>query len=339
MTETPDNAWPPVSVVMPVYNEEQHLRTAVGQVLSQDYPGELELVIAIAPSIDLTDEIAKELAETDHRIRLISNPAGITPAGLNAAIQESRHSIVVRVDGHGILSPGYIRRAVEVLRETGADNVGGAQAAQGETPFEEAVARAYTSPLGLGGGRYHVGGVAGPVDSVYLGVFRREILERLGGFDERFVRAQDWELNYRIRQAGGVVWFSPDLQVTYRPRAGLRPLAKQFFKTGQWRRTVTRTHPGTASLRYLAPPIALLGCLAGLVAAVVGAATGIGWLLLGLLVPLLYVLGVVAGSVVYGRGLPARAMLWLPVVVATMHMTWGAGFLLSPRSLAGARAA
>lgn len=328
-----DNAWPPVSVVMPVLNEEQHLRTAVSQVLAQEYPGELELVIALGASTDRTDEIAKEIATSDDRIRLISNPLSITPAGLNAAIQESRHDIVVRVDGHGILSPGYIRRAVEVLRETGADNVGGTQAARGETPFEQAVARAYTSPLGLGGGRYHVGGEAGPVDSVYLGVFRREILERLGGFDERFVRAQDWELNYRIRQAGGVVWFSPDLRVTYRPRKGMWPLAKQFFKTGQWRRMVVHTHPGTASFRYLAPPVAVIGCVAGLLAGLLSIPTGVPWLLLGLVVPGLYLAGVVAGSVLYGRDLPVKARLWLPVVVATMHMTWGAGFLFSPRSL------
>jgi succinoglycan biosynthesis protein ExoA len=331
--ETPDDAWPPVSVVMPVLNEEQHLHTAVSQVLSQDYPGELELVIALGASTDRTDQIAKEIAASDERIRLISNPLSITPAGLNAAIQESQHDIVVRVDGHGILSPGYIKRAVEVLRETGADNVGGTQAAKGETPFEQAVARAYTSPLGLGGGRYHVGGVAGPVDSVYLGVFRREILERLGGFDERFVRAQDWELNYRIRQAGGVVWFSPDLQVTYRPRKGLWPLAKQFFKTGQWRRMVLHTHPGTASFRYLAPPLALICCAGGLLGALTTVFTGVLWQLLGLAVPGLYIAGVIAGSVLYGRELPAKARLWLPVVVATMHMTWGAGFLLSRRSL------
>lgn len=338
MTDVRDDDWPPVSVVMPVLNEERHLRDAVRQVLAQDYPGELELVVALGPSTDRTDEIAKEIAEADSRVRLISNPAGVTPAGLNAAIAESRHGIVVRVDGHGILSDGYIRRAVEVLGETGADNVGGVMAARGETPFEEAVACAYTSPLGLGGARFHVGGGAGPADSVYLGVFRREVLERLGGFDEKFVRAQDWELNYRIRQAGGVVWFCPDLHVTYRPRSGMLPLARQFFRTGQWRRVVGRKHPGTFNVRYLAPPTALAGCVIGLAVGAAGLLGGVPWLAAGFAIPAVYLAGVVAGSVVYGKELRPKARAWLPVVVATMHMTWGAGFLLSPRRLGEQRA-
>lgn len=335
MSETSRASWPPVSVVMPVLNEERHLRSAVGQVLAQDYPGELELVVALGPSSDRTDEIANEIANGDARIRLIANPSGLTPAGLNLAIRESKHDIVVRVDGHGMLSEGYLRRAVEVLEESGADNVGGVMAAHGETAFEDAVARAYTSPLGLGGGRFHVGGGAGPVDSVYLGVFRRAILDRLGGFDERFVRGQDWELNYRIRQAGGTVWFSPDLWVTYRPRPSLRRLARQFYLTGQWRRVVSRTHPGTAGFRYLAPPTALLGCVIGLLAGIAGAVVGPGWLLLGFAIPGAYLAGVLAGAVMFGRGLEYgwRARCWLPAVVATMHMSWGAGFLLSPRKL------
>ncbi|HEY6740710.1 MAG TPA: glycosyltransferase family 2 protein, partial [Actinopolymorphaceae bacterium] len=314
---------------MPVWNEERHLRSAVKQVLEQDYPGELELVVALAPSTDRTEEIAKEIVSEDPRVRLLVNPAGITPAGLNAAIAEAKHGIIVRVDGHGILSPGYIRRAVELLEETGAANVGGVMAARGETPFEQAVARAYTRPLGLGGGRFHVGGEAGPVDSVYLGVFRRSVLEELSGYDETFVRAQDWELNYRIRKAGGTIWFSPELEVTYRPRPTLRKLARQFFDTGRWRRAVARLHPGTVTYRYLAPPLALLGCVVGLTAGLIGLVTGVPWLLWGFAAPGGYLCGVLVGSVIVSGGLPWRARLWLPPAVVVMHLSWGAGFLLS----------
>ena len=326
--------WPPVSVVMPVWNEERHLRAAVTQVLAQDYPGQLELVVAVAPSDDQTEAIARDIVAGDGRVRVIDNPAGITPSGLNVAIAEAAYDIIVRVDGHGILSPGYIRRAVEVLEDTGANNVGGIMAAEGETPFEEAVARAYVSSLGLGGGRFHVGGAAGPVDSVYLGVFRRATLEKLGGFDELFVRAQDWELNYRIRSAGGTVWFTPDLTVTYRPRPNLVELARQFYRTGRWRRVIGRLHPGTFNHRYLAAPGAVLGTVAGLLLGLVGLVAGTAWLLLGFVVPAVYLLGVVGGSVVAGRGLSWRAWLWLPVAVVTMHMAWGLGFVLSPASLA-----
>ncbi|NED94281.1 glycosyltransferase family 2 protein [Phytoactinopolyspora alkaliphila] len=330
--------WPAVSVVMPVRNEERHLGSAVRGVLAQDYPGEMELILAIGPSHDRTAEIAAELAVADRRIRVIENPAGKTPAGLNAGLAAARHGIIVRVDGHGILSDGYIRTAVTVLEETSAANVGGIMHAEGTTDFERAVASTYGSKLGLGGSRFHIGGDAGPADTVYLGVFRRDVLERLGGFDEHFARAQDWELNYRIRAAGERVWFTPDLVVTYRPRPDITALARQFFRTGQWRREVVRKYPDTASARYLAAPGVVTAVGVGAVAGVAAALGAPAWLSLGWLAPLGYMAGVGAASVVVGRGLPARARLWLPAVLATVHLSWGVGFLLGARVPAGTTA-
>jgi glycosyltransferase involved in cell wall biosynthesis len=324
-------SWPAVSVIMPVLDEERHLAAAVTQVLEQDYPGELELVIALGPSSDRTGEIARGLAEGDARVRLVDNPVGRTPNGLNAAIKTSRHDIVVRVDGHGLLSEGYIRRAVEVLQETGAANVGGIMHAEGETDFERAVARAMTSPLGIGSAAFHVGGDAGPADTVYLGTFRRDVLDRLGGYDEHFVRAQDWELNYRIRRAGELIWFTPDLKVTYRPRPNLRALASQFYRSGQWRREVVRRYPETANLRYLAPPAVVVAAGLGTVAGVAGLVGAPGWLSLGWLLPGGYAAGVVVAGLAEGRGLPAKVKAWLPAVIATMHLSWGTGFLTSRR--------
>jgi succinoglycan biosynthesis protein ExoA len=328
----PDHApdWPAVSVVMPVRDEERHLADAVGRVLNQDYPGEMEVLLAVGPSQDRTAEIAAELASGDPRIRVVENPAGKTPAGLNVAIAEARHDIVVRVDGHGLLSEGYIGSAVEVLEKTGAANVGGIMHAEGTTDFERAVARAYSSTLGLGGGRFHVGGPEGPADTVYLGVFRRDVLQRLGGYDEHFVRAQDWELNYRIRAAGEQVWFTPRLTVTYRPRPNLRALARQFLRTGQWRREVVRKYPDTASVRYLAAPAVLIASAVGAAAGVAALAGAPGWLQLGWLAPGGYAAGVVLVGIAIGRGLPLRARCWLPAVLATVHLCWGAGFLTGP---------
>nr|WP_202876223.1 glycosyltransferase family 2 protein [Kribbella sp. VKM Ac-2566] len=323
--------WPPVSVVMPVLNEERHLEEAVGRVLEQDYPGNLEVVLAIGPSKDRTQEIADKLAEKDHRISIVPNPTGKTPAALNVGIAHAKHDILVRVDGHGALTDGYITRAVEVLEESGADNVGGVMAAEGRTPTEMAVACAYRSRLGLGASTFHQGGKAGPADTVYLGVFRRAALERVGGFDETMHRAQDWELNYRIRKTGGLIWFSPDLSVTYRPRSSLSAVAKQFFHTGQWRREVVRRHPETASKRYLAPPVAVIGLAIGTILGIIGLATGISWLDLGFLAPIGYAVLLLVGSAVEGRYLPWKALAWLPLVCATMHVSWGLGFLIGLR--------
>ncbi|MDX6259452.1 MAG: succinoglycan biosynthesis protein ExoA [Kribbellaceae bacterium] len=322
------SSWPPVSVVMPVLNEERHLEEAVGRVLDQEYPGELEVVLAIGPSKDRTEAIAARLAEADKRITIVANPTGKTPAGLNTGIAHARHDIVVRVDGHGVLTQGYITRAVEVLHESGADNVGGVMAAEGRTPIEMAVACAYRSRLGLGASTFHQGGKAGPADTVYLGVFRRAALERVGGFDESMHRAQDWELNYRIRKTGGLIWFSPDLSVTYRPRSSLKDVAKQFFHTGQWRREVIRRHPETASKRYLAPPVAVILLALGTILGIIGLATGSAILDLGFLAPLGYALLLVFGSAMEGRYLPWKALFWLPLICATMHISWGLGFLI-----------
>lgn len=313
---------------MPVLNEERHLEEAVGRVLDQEYPGELEVVLAIGPSKDKTHQIAERLAEADKRITIVDNPSGKTPSGLNTGIAHARHDIVVRVDGHGVLTQGYITRAVEVLHESGADNVGGVMAAEGRTPIEMAVACAYRSRLGLGASTFHQGGKPGPADTVYLGVFRRAALERVGGFDESMHRAQDWELNYRIRKTGGLIWFSPDLSVTYRPRSRLRDVAKQFFHTGQWRREVIRRHPETANKRYLAPPVAVILLALGTILGIIGLATGVSILDIGFLAPLGYALLLLVGSAMEGRYLPWKAIFWLPLVCATMHISWGLGFLI-----------
>ena len=306
---------------MPVLNEQRHLREAVGRVLEQDLDGALELVLALGPSTDRTDQVAAELAAADPRIRLVPNPTGRTPSGLNAAVAASTHAVIARVDGHAVLPPGYLRKALEVLELTGADNVGGIMDAQGVTDVERAIAAAMRSRLGVGSARFHTGGAAGPAETVYLGVFRRTALARVGGYDEHFARAQDWEMNHRIRSTGGTVWFTPELRVTYRPRADLRSLARQYFQYGRWRRVVARQHPGTMSARYLAPP-ALVGALTVSVAVS-------PWLPLALVVPVGYVGALVVGSLTLEPGLPWRSRVTLPAALAVMHLSWGVGFVTS----------
>lgn len=321
---------PGVSVVMPVLDEERHLRAAVSTVLGQDYAGELEVVLALGPSRDRTDEIAAALAADDPRVRTVANPSGATGTGLNLAVGAARHGVVVRLDGHALVPPDYVRTAVDTLQRTGADNVGGLMAAEGVTDFEKAVAAAMTSPIGVGQASFHTGGEEGPAPTVYLGAFRREVLDRLGGYDESFLRAQDWELNHRIRQSGGLVWFTPAMRVSYRPRSSLRRLATQYRDYGRWRRVVMRQHEGTADVRYLAPPAAV-------VAVTVGTVVGLTVWRPALVAPLGYAAGVLAGSLVVGRDLPLRSRAWLPLVLATMHGSWGVGFLTSPRGLRAGR--
>lgn len=317
--------WPHVSVIMAVRNEASRLHASVGAVLAQRYPGLLDVTIAAAPSEDTTAEVLEILAK-DARVTVVDNPVGVTPSGLNAALRASSGSVVVRVDGHAVIPPGYVLRAVELLDETGADNVGGIMAAEGETPFEQAVAAAMSSRFGTGDARFHYGGPPGPVDTVYLGVFRRAALERVGGYDETLVRTQDSELNLRLRETGGTVWFSPELRVSYRPRGSLRALAAQYYQYGQWRRVVARRHPGSLQWRQMAAPIMVVACAAGVVVALAGGPWG--------LVPVgLYACSVAAAAAIVGRRQPLGVALRLPAVFASMHVAWGLGFVTSPRRL------
>lgn len=328
----PDAApvWPSVSVVIPLRDSAATLQRCLDAVLGQDYPGRLDVVLAVGPSSDTTGNIARAAAAADARVRVVSNPSGKTPAALNAGIAASDSEVVARVDGHAVVPPGYLRRAVTTLLETAADNVGGVQAAEGETPFEKAVAAAMTSKFGVGNASFHYGGEPGPTDTVYLGVFRRAALDRVGGFDETLIRNQDYELNWRIRDTGGVVWFDPELAVRYRPRSSLRSLARQYFEYGAWKREVLRRHPRSARARQLVAPAAVLANGAAVALAVVDRPR---WLA----VPGVYATAAVTAAVVAGRGRGAGVTARLPLVFTAMHHAWGVGFLLGRRATRAAQ--
>nr|WP_259461094.1 MULTISPECIES: glycosyltransferase family 2 protein [unclassified Microbacterium] len=323
---------PGVSFVMPVLNERAYLEHAVASVLAQELDAPAELVLALGPSTDGTTELAERLAAADDRIRLVQNPAAHIPVGLNAAIRASRYSTIVRVDAHSELSPGYAARALETLDRTHSANVGGVMHAEGRTPFQKAVARLYNSPVGLGGGAYHGRTHEGEAESAYLGVMRREVLDDIGLFDESIRRGEDWELNLRIRQAGHRVWFDPDLSVTYWPRESWIRLARQFRATGAWRGELVRRFGRRNGIRYFAPPALVLLVALGLVVGVLqltGVLTGVAAVVAGLVtfVPLgLYVILVLGVAFAPGGGALGQR-LWTLVVLPTMHLAWGVGFL------------
>lgn len=328
---------PRVSIVIPVLNEERHLREVVAAALAQDYEGELEVVVAVGPSRDRTMEIARELAAAEPRVVVVANPSGRTPDAMNAGIAAAQGSVVVRCDGHAMLPKDYVATAVSLLERTGAANVGGVMDAQGETDFQRAVAWAMKSRVGVGAAAFHVGGGEGEAETVYLGCFRAEVLRQVGGYDSRMTRAQDWELNHRIRAAGGKVWFSPRLRVTYRPRRDVRSLSRQYLEYGRWRRQVMRMHPETSrrwsALRYFAPPVALLANLFGLALGLVGLTTGTS-LVFALAVPAGYAAALLVIAAAAARSSGWQTALRLPLVLATMHLSWGWGFLTSPANLA-----
>lgn len=328
-----DSHAPPVGVsfVMPVLNERGYLEHAVQSVLAQDLDVPVELILALGPSTDGTTEIANRLAADDERIRLVDNPAAHIPVGLNAAIRAGRYSTVIRVDAHSELSPGYAARAMQTLERTGASNVGGVMHAEGRAPFQKAVARLYNSPVGLGGGAYHGGAHEGEAESAYLGVMRREVLDEVGLFDETIRRGEDWELNLRIRQAGHRVWFDPTLAVTYWPRESWVRLARQFRATGAWRGELVRRFGRRNGIRFFAPPVLVLLTIVAVIIGILqvtGVLSGPASLIASIVyAPLAaYALLVVAVAAAPGGG-GIRQRLWTLLVLPTMHLAWGWGFL------------
>lgn len=327
------HALPGVSYVIPVLNEVAYIETAVRTVLEQDYAGEAELILALGPSTDGTTELVERLAAADPRIVIVLNPETDIPVGLNAAIRASVHPIIVRVDAHSELDPSYTRRAIATLNRTGAANVGGVMKARGKTPFQSAVARAYNSRFGLGGGSYHGGAEEGPAESAYLGVLRREVLDEVNLFDASLRRGEDWELNLRIRRAGHVVWFDPSLEVTYWPRESWSKLVRQFAATGIWRGELVRRYHGRNPWRFFAPPLLVVAILLSFVLLVLQL-TGLvqGWpsLLLGVvyLGPAVYLLLLLLICFSKAGG-PRWADRWrFFLVLPTMHLSWGVGFIV-----------
>jgi glycosyltransferase involved in cell wall biosynthesis len=323
---------PSVSVIIPVLNEERFLKQSVQAILNQNYSGQFEIILALGPSKDQTNVIAQELAQ-DKRIKLVENPSGRTASALNNAIKNSNFDIIVRLDGHAIVDSDYIKNAVNTLLESGADNVGGLMKAEGTNAFEKSVAAAMTSKFGVGNAPFHVGGKSGEVDTVYLGTFRKSALERVGYFDESFIRAQDWEMNYRIRKTGGKIWFNPDLVVSYRPRKNILQLAKQYFEYGRWRKQVTKTYPETVSMRYLAPPVTVSGLIAGFVMVLFSKILEINWLQIGWLAPLVYLTVILLAFLSIGSKIGLLSRLYLLLVLPTMHLSWGVGFLKGSKRL------
>ncbi|PQZ96741.1 glycosyl transferase family 2 [Arthrobacter sp. MYb224] len=325
--------YPGVAYVMPVLNEADYLDEAVASILAQDYEGDKELVLALGPSTDETNLVAQRLAAQDSRITLVDNPQGRTPIALNLAIRNSTNPIVIRVDAHSELPASYTKQGIETLNRVGAHDVGGLMDARGRTALQRAIAAAYHSKFGFGGPAYHSGAPEGEAESAYLGIFRREVFEEVGYFDENMWRAQDWELCLRIRQAGHKVWFDPELKVGYYPRDNFPSLIKQSFASGTWRGEIARRFPEGKSLRHDLPPLLLAGISAGIASAVIQPLAGerlpksVNILLtLSKSIPVLYgACTLLAGFRAKGEGLKEK--LLTAATFPAIHLPWAAGYI------------
>ena len=309
-----------VTVVMPIRNEADFIATSLGAVTNQDYTGKLEILVLDGLSTDSTQQIVAEMAGSDERIVLLNNPQHTVPYALNIALRQAKGSIVVRVDGHCEVASDYVRRCVEVLQETEADNVGGRMIAQSSSLFGKAVAVATSSPFGVGGARFHYSTKGQWVDTVYLGAWPRKTFEHIGLFDEEMVRNQDDEFNYRLRAAGGRIWLGPKIRSTYTPRASVRRLWKQYYQYGYWKVRVLQKHTLQMRPRQFVPFAFVMTLLASLLLPPL-------WPL-AMIVGLLYLLANGAASFVLARRHGMRLLLGLLLAHSIIHVSYGLGFLV-----------
>jgi glycosyltransferase involved in cell wall biosynthesis len=316
-----------VSVIVPCRNECAHVAAFAASALAQRLPDgwQLETIVADGESDDGTLDALARVAAADRRLRVLANPERIVSTGLNRALAEARGEVIVRMDVHTTYAPDYVAECLAALARTGADNVGGpwrAEAEPGGGAMQEAVVAAFQSPLVAGGALSRRLDHEGPVDTVYLGAWPRATFERFGAFDEALVRNQDDEHNLRITTGGGRVWQSARILSSYRPRARLGRVFRQYLQYGYWKPFVMRRHGQPAALRQLVPALFVLA----LVATAALAAGGVARSPLAVLVAA-YALMVTAMTVAIARSARPRAaaLVRVPLVIGASHVAYGLG--------------
>jgi glycosyltransferase involved in cell wall biosynthesis len=324
-------AMPTVSIVVPCYNEQETISLLLDAIYCQTYSrAELEVVIADGMSTDETRARIHEFAQThpDLLVRIVDNPKRTIPSGLNSAIGAAGGEFIVRLDAHSIPYPDYVTRCVAALKQGEGDNVGGVWEIQagGSTWVAGAIAAAAAHPIGVGDARYRLGGEAQAVDTVPFGAFRKELAQRVGPFDESLLTNEDYEFNVRIRQAGGRVWFDPQIRSIYIARSSLRQLFAQYWRYGYWKGRMIRRYPHTLRWRQLLPPLFILGILSLALFSIW--IPGFRWLFLiftGIYVSIL----ILAGILMAGQKRDGMLVIGLPLSIGCMHIAWGAAFLWS----------
>jgi len=314
---------PFISVIVPIRNEERTIARCLQAIIEQDYPADrLEVLVVDGMSTDRTREIVAQFAADHPNIQLLDNPRRIVSTALNIGLARAKGEVIVRVDGHTVIEPDYVRQCVRYLAETNADNVGGPMRPTSESYLGKAIGLATSSPFGVGGSKFHYSQEEQFVDTVYLGAYRRDVFDRIGGFDEELVRNQDYEFNYRLRAAGGRIFFTPAIKSWYYGRESLWSLWKQYFQYGGWKTQVIFKEPASTRLRHLVAPAFVAVLLASAALSRTYPAFAIlSWAMVGS-----YALAALA----FSAALAAQHGWWylpaLPLAFASLHLSWGLGF-------------
>lgn len=319
------------SVIVPCYNEQTTIDRLLSALLAQTVPlTEGEVLFADGMSTDETRKRIQSFQDNHPYLRMIilDNPKRNIPAGLNTAIREAQGEVLIRLDAHCIPYPDYVERCLMDLEAGLGDNVGGIWEIKpaSSTWIARGIAAAASHPLGAGDAGYRTARKAGQVDTVPFGAYRRELVERIGMYDETLLTNEDYEFNVRIRQNGGVIWLDPEIRSIYFSRGDLKSLAQQYLRYGFWKGQMLRRYPATLRWRQALPPLFVLSIL---LLVIIGFFFHPAWILLGIEVGIYgIVLFLFALQKAFQTG-DAGLIIAMPLAILTMHFCWGAAFLVS----------
>ncbi len=313
-----------LSIISPIRNEEKYIDKCLDSLVNQDYDKKnYEILVVDGMSTDKTREIVKQFKSTYDNIKLFDNPNKTVPYALNIGIKNAIGNVIVRIDGHAVIEKDYLWQCVKYLESTGAECVGGVIESINETYIGKAIALAMSSPFGVGNARFRTSGEEGFVDCLAFGAYRREVFDKIGNFDEEFVRCQDDEFNYRLRKFGGKIFLTPKIKSYYYPRSNLKKLWRQYFQYGFWKIRVLQKHFKTMQLRQFVPPAFVFSLLT---TGVVGLfSTNIFWLFLSILLTYLVTCFTVSFKIGLNKGLEYIKIL--PLIFFILHVSYGVGFL------------
>jgi succinoglycan biosynthesis protein ExoA len=319
-----------VSIIVPCYNEKKHIHLLLDAIYAQTFPRDLmEVLVSDGMSTDGTRELVSDWSSLhqDLRFKLVNNDKQIIPAALNRAIQNASNDVIIRLDAHSHPYPDYVARTVSALEAGVADNVGGLWEIKpgAETWIARSISQAASHPLGVGDALYRHGKKAAYVETVPFGGFRRELWVKLGGFDETLLTNEDYEFNSRILKSGGKIWFDPDIRSIYFSRATLGGLVRQYWRYGYWKFKMVNRYPDTIRWRQALPPIFVASLLLGLMLIWIPFVRGLLTIEF-----LLYSITLLVISIKLAIGKRETALVFgVPASIASMHISWGSGFLWS----------
>ena len=311
---------PRVSVVVPMRNEESGIIECLESILANQVEGDLEVLVLNGDSDDRSPALVEELSHRDPRVKLVPNPARLQADAFNIGLELARGEFLVRMDAHTLYEPDYISECVRLLEETGAENVGGVQSAVGSSVVSCAIAAAVASRFAAGDAKYRNSTEPAWVDTVYLGAWRTETVRELGGMIPGYAVNEDYEMNIRLRRAGGRIYLSPTIRSSYSVRGSLPKLTRQYFRYGLWKVRTLMLHPGSLRWRQMVAPLFVLSLLA---APVLYALVG----MIGLSHIFLYLTANLLASIRTASNTSWSNLPLLPVVFALIHLSWGSGFL------------